>query len=70
MNQGALALQARIRELALGQNEAARKVEADTGNFSRILSGKALPGRKIAANIRREFGVEPDLFDQVAEGAA
>jgi plasmid maintenance system antidote protein VapI len=63
MNQGAMALKARIDELGIGQNEAARRVEADSGNFSRIVNGTALPGRKVAANILREFGVTSELFD-------
>lgn len=71
MNEGALALNARIKELDIGQNEAARHAQADSGNFSRICAGHAKPGRKVAANIWREFGVSPDLFDvEVAEGAA
>lgn len=70
MNQGAIALRARIEELGLGQNDAARRVEADSGNFSRILKGAALPGRKVAANIFREFGVASELFDKEQEAGA
>lgn len=70
MNQGAIALKARIEELGLGQNDAARRVEADSGNFSRIIKGTALPGRKVAANIQREFGVASDLFDKAPEAGA
>lgn len=72
MNQGAIALKARIEELGLGQNDAARRVEADSGNFSRIVNGTALPGRKVAANILREYGIASELFDQqiAADGKA
>lgn len=70
MNEGALALNARIKELGIGQNEAARRAQADSGNFSRICGGHAKPGRKVAANIWREFGVAPDLFDVAVDPAA
>lgn len=63
MNEGALALNARIKELEISQNEAARRVGANGGNFSRICGGSAKPGRKVGAGIWREFGVAPDLFD-------
>jgi hypothetical protein len=70
MNQGAVALKARLVELKVGQNEAAKRVEANSGNFSRIVNGSALPGRKVSANIWREFGVSPDLFDKAVEAGA
>jgi hypothetical protein len=63
----ALALNARIKELGIGQNEAARRAQAGSGNFSRICGGHAKPGRKVSASISREFGVEPELFDVEAD---
>ncbi len=63
MNEGAVALKARVEKLGLGQNEAAKRVSADSGNFSRILRGESKPGRTVSANIWREFGIAPDLFD-------
>jgi hypothetical protein len=75
MNEGAAALKARIDELGLGQNEAAERVNADSGNFSRILRGASKPGRTVSANIWREFGVAAELFDveraeEAGKGAA
>lgn len=68
MNRGALLTRKRILEMGISQNAAARMVECDSGNFSKILaaSGEKKPGRVLAAAIFDAFGTPFRAWDEEA----
>jgi plasmid maintenance system antidote protein VapI len=73
MNRGALHLAGQVSEWIQddpehrSQNAAAAATGCDTGNFSKILQGKRLPGRTLATKIKQVFGTEPEWFDEPAQ---
>jgi transcriptional regulator with XRE-family HTH domain len=64
MNRGAAALVEKIKEERLTQNEAARQLEEDSGNFSKICRGDRNPGRLLSHRLFQRWGIEPEWFDQ------
>jgi plasmid maintenance system antidote protein VapI len=71
MNRGALATRAAIEAEGLSQNAAAAEVGCDSGNFSKILAGKKLPGRDLTLRIAKRFKVSGELWTMAAhKGAA
>ena len=64
MNRGAAALAEKIKEEALTQNEAARQLEEDSGNFSKICRGDRKPGRLLSHRLFQRWGIEPIWFDE------
>jgi transcriptional regulator with XRE-family HTH domain len=69
MNRGAIDTRNAFATEGLSQNDAAAAVECDSGNFSRILSGKKLPGRALAVRIAARFGVPVERWDEPATDA-
>jgi len=51
----------------LSKNAAASLVDADPGNFSKMLQGKRGPGRSLAARIKQEWGTEIEWWDEQVE---
>jgi plasmid maintenance system antidote protein VapI len=70
MNRGAVATKAAFEAEGLTQNGAARAVQCDSGNWSKILSGKKLPGRELTLRIAKRFKVRGELWGESAKGAA
>lgn len=71
MNRGAIATRAAFESEGLSQNAAAAAVGCDSGNFSKILSGKKRPGRDLTLRIAKRFKVDGELWTMRAhKGAA
>jgi transcriptional regulator with XRE-family HTH domain len=64
MNRGAAHVRAEIKARGLAQNEAARLVEYDSGNFSKLLKGEKGPGLKLALQCHSKFGTDPAWWDE------
>lgn len=65
MNRGAQETRKAIEDRKISVNAAAKLVGADSGTFSKILrhEGRRKPGRALAFEIFRVFGVSPTLWD-------
>lgn len=71
MNRGAAHVRAEIKARGLAQNEAARLVECDSGNFSKLLRGERGPGLKLALACHKQFGTDPGWWEEeISEEAA
>jgi hypothetical protein len=65
MTRGAAHVRAQIKARGLKQNDAARLVSCDSGNFSRLLTlDNRTPGRALASRIREVFGTPLELWDE------
>lgn len=65
-----IALRDRVRELcAKGttQNEVARMLECDSGNFSKIMALDRLPGRALSLRIARRFKIPISDWESEAD---
>jgi hypothetical protein len=65
MTRGAAHVRAQIKARGLKQNDAARLVSCDSGNFSRLLTlDNRTPGRALASRIREVFGTAIESWDE------
>lgn len=57
----------RMREQEISQNDVARLVGADSGNFSGLMRGERKPGLELGGRLFAEFGIEIDWWSQPAD---
>lgn len=67
INQGALALDKKLRRLGVTRQSAEVRLEAARGTLSRLLSGERSPGRDLSLRIFTLFGVRPSLWSEPAQ---